>query len=260
MEFRWAEGKTDRLPQLAAELVATKIDVLVTHGTPATLAAKRATKSLPIVIATSGDAVASGLVQSLRRPDANVTGLTLLLQELGAKRLELLKIIVPGATRIAILFNPVNPAFATDIKATQDLARSMKVELTTFGVRTPAEFAGAFATIAKSRFDALIIHQDGMLNGHPRELADLARQHRLTSIGFKEYGEAGGVIGYGVDFLDMYRRAAFFVDKLLKGAQPRDLPIEQPTKFELVINLQTASALGVEVPQALLLRADQVIR
>ena len=259
MEFRWADGKNDRLPDLALELVRLKVDVLVTHGTPGTLAAKRATTTIPIVMATSGDAVAVGLVATLPRPGGNITGLTLLVPELSAKRLELLKEGLPRITRLAVLFNPSNPAFATDIKKTEILAKSMKVELQQFGVRAPNEFDGAYAAMAKARVDAVMIHQDGMLNANPGATADLARKHRLPSIGFKEFAEAGGLIGYGVDFLEMYRRAAVFVDKLLKGAKPADLPIEQPTKFELLINMKTAKALGLEIPRSLLLRADRII-
>jgi ABC-type uncharacterized transport system substrate-binding protein len=159
-----------------------------------------------------------------------------------------------------VLFNPINPAFATDIAGTESAAKSMKVEVQRFGVRAPAEFEGAFASMAEKRVDGVMIHQDGMLNANPKLAAALARKHRLPSIGFKEFGEAGGLIGYGVNFLVMYRRAATYVDKLLKGAKAADLPIEQPTNFELVINLNTAKALGITIPRAVLVRADRIIK
>ena len=254
-----AGSPPELLADLAAELVALKVDALVTHGTPGTLAAKRATSTIPIVMATSGDAVASGLIASLARPGGNVTGMTLLLPELSVKRLELLKQLMPRIARLAVLFNPLNPAFVTDINETAFAATSMKVEVQRFGARAPSEFDSVFAAMVKSHVEAVMVHQDGMLNGNSRAISDLARKHRLPSIGFKEFGEAGGLIGYGVSFLEMYRRAAAYVDKLLKGARPGDLPVEQPAKFELVINLKTAKALGVTVPQSLLVRADQVI-
>ncbi len=259
LETRWANGKNERLPALAAELVALKIDVLVTHGTPGTLAAKGATKTIPIVMTTSGDAAGTGLVASLARPGGNVTGMTSLLPEVSAKRLQLLKELLPRMTRLAVLFNPLNPAFATDIAGTESAARTMKVEVHRFGVKTPAEFEGAFAAMAEKKVEALMVHQDGMLNANPKLAAALARKHRLPSIGIKEFGEAGGLIGYGVNFLAMYRNAAVYVDKLLKGAKAAELPIEQPTNFELVINLQTAKAIGTRIPRALLLRAERVI-
>lgn len=260
LETRWANGKNDRLPALAAELVKLKVDVLVTHGTPGTLAAKHATSTIPIVMTTSGDAAGTGLVKSLARPGGNVTGMTSLLPEVSAKRLQLLKEALPRMTRLAVLFNPINPAFATDIAGAESAAKAMKIGVQRFGVRGPDEFEGAFASMAEKRVDAVMIHQDGMLNANPKAAATLARKHRLPSIGFKEFGEAGGLIGYGVNFLEMYRRSATYVDKLIRGAKAADLPIEQPTNFELVINLQTAKALGVTIPRALLLRADRVIQ
>lgn len=260
LETRWANGKNDRLPALAAELVKLRVDVLVTHGTPGTLAAKGATSAIPIVMASSGDAAGTGLVASLARPGGNVTGMTSLLPEVSAKRLQILKEVLPRMTRLAVLFNPLNPAFRTDIAGTESAAKTLKVEVQRFGVRGPGEFESAFASMAEKRIDAVMVHQDGMLNANPKAAAALARKHRLPSIGFKEYGEAGGLIGYGVNFLAMYRRTAVYVDKLLKGAKAADLPIEQPTHFELVINQQTAKALGVTIPRPLLLRADRIIQ
>jgi putative ABC transport system substrate-binding protein len=210
-------------------------------------------------MATSGDAVGTGLIASLARPGGNVTGMTTLLEEVSVKRLQLLKEAIPRVTRIAVLFNPGNPAFVTDISGTEAAAKSMKVEVQRFGVKSQAEFEDAFAAMTKRRIEAVMVHQDGMLNANSKALAERARKHRLPSIGFKEYGEAGGLIGYGVDFLEMYRRTAYFVDKILKGAKAGDLPIEQPTQFQLVVNLRTAKALGVKVQRAIVQRADRVI-
>ena len=259
-ETRWANGKNERLPALAAELVMLKVAVIVTHGTPGTLAAKGATSTIPIVMASSGDAAATGLVASLARPGGNVTGMTSLLPEVSAKRLQILKEVVPRMTRLAVLYNPLNPAFKTDIAGAEAAAKTLKVEVQRFGVRGPGEFESAFASMAEKRIDAVMVHQDGMLNANPKAAAALARKHGLPSIGFKEYGEAGGLIGYGVNFLEMYRHTASYVDKLLKGAKAADLPIEQPTHFELVINQQTAKALGVTIPRPLLARADRIIQ
>ncbi len=259
IEFRWAEGKYDRLPDLAAELVRLKVDVLVTQGTPAALAAKRATTTIPIVMAVSGDAVATGLVASLARPGGNITGSTLFNPELAAKRLELLKEAMPRITRVAVLVNPDNPARGPDFQLIKITARSLKVEIEPFEVRGPNEFESAFAAMAKRRVDAVTINQDGMLNANSRAIADLAAKQRLPSAGFKEFAEAGGLIGYGVNRPEMFRRAAYFVDRILKGAKPGDMPVERPTKFELVVNMKTAKALGIKIPQTILLRADKVI-
>jgi putative ABC transport system substrate-binding protein len=259
IEFRWANGMYDRLPDLAAELARLKIDVLVTAGTPGALSAKQATTTIPIVMAVSGDAVATGLVASLARPGGNITGSTSFSQQLHAKRLELLKEALPHLTLVGVLFNPRNPAFATDLQEMEIAARSMKVRLQRFETQGPNEFAGAFAAMGKSRVDAVVIQEDGMLNDNTRAMADLAAQQRLSSIGLTELADAGGLMGYGVNRVELFRRAAYFVDKILKGAKPADLPIEQPTKFKLVINLKTAKALGLTIPPSLLQRADQVI-
>ncbi|HUN69141.1 MAG TPA: ABC transporter substrate-binding protein, partial [Burkholderiales bacterium] len=235
IEFRWAEGKYDRLPALAAELVGSKVDVIVTHGTPGTFAAKRATATIPIVMASSGDAVGTGLISSLSRPDGNITGMTLLLPELSAKRLELLKLAAPGLARVGSLFNPLNPAYATDIAKTDEAAKTLKVQVQRFGARRPQEFEAAFAAMDKARIEAVLVHQDGMINANPGAIANLARKHRMLSAGFEEFGEAGGLIGYGVSFPRMYQRTATYVDKLLKGIKVRDLPVEQPTEFNLIV-------------------------
>ena len=258
-EYRWAEGKNERLPALAAELVRLKVDVLVTHGTPGTLAAKQATTTIPIVMASSGDALATGLVASLSQPSGNVTGMTLLLPELSAKRLELLKQVSPRITRVASLFNPLNPAYRIDIAKTDEVAKSMNVQILRFEARSAQDLPAAFAAMTKARVEALLVHQDGMLNAHSREIADLALKHHLVAGGFEEFGEAGGVIGYGVNFPQMYRRAAVFVDKLLKGTRVQDLPVEQPLAFNLVLNLKAARTLGAKIPPSLLQRADRVL-
>ena len=259
IEFRWADGKYDRLPELAAELVRLKVDVLVTAGTPGTLALKRATTRIPIVMATSGDAVATGLVASLARPGGNVTGTTIVSPELMVKRLELLKEAFPRTRQVAVLSNPVNPVQGLSVQAMEIAARSLKVGLQKFEARGPNEFESAFSAIAKQRVDAIAIQQDGAFIANAKGIADLAVKHRLPSAGNKEFAEAGGLIGYGVNLLEIDRRAAYFVDRILKGAKPGDLPVERPTKFELVVNLKTAKALGVKIPDSIRLRADKVI-
>jgi len=261
IEYRSAEGKYEQLPALAAELVALKVDVIVTAGgTAPALAAKQATTTIPIVMAGVGDAVAAGLVSSLARPGGNVTGVTDLEPELAAKRLELLKEAIPRAGRVAVLWNPAGLARIGTFEAMEVSARSLRVELQKFEARRPAEFENAFSTMAKSRIDAVVVAQDALFNTNVGAIADLAAKKRLPSAGNGIFAQAGGSIGYGVNFPNNYRRAAHFVDKILRGAKPADLPVEQPTKFELVINLKTAKAIGLTIPQTLLQRADQVIQ
>ncbi|MBI3371244.1 MAG: ABC transporter substrate-binding protein [Betaproteobacteria bacterium] len=260
IEYRWADGKYDRLPELAAELVRLKVDILLTYGTPGTVAAKRATTTIPIVMATVGDAVTAGLVTNLARPEGNVTGLTFLIPELSAKRLELLKNAMPRITQVAVLLNPDNPFNFPMLQAMGIAARSLKVGLQKFEVRGPDEFAGAFAAMAKGRIDAVVIYQDAMFVANDARLVNLAAKQGLPSIGGKEFAKAGGLIGYGADFQAQFRRASIYVDKILKGAKPGDLPIEQPTKFDLVINMKTAKALGIKLPQSVLTRVDEVIQ
>ena len=260
IEFRWAEGRYDRLPDLAAELVRLKVDVLVTSGTPGSLAAKQTTTTIPIVMTGSGDAVATGLVASLARPGGNITGSTDSVPELMAKRLELLKEIMPRTRRVAVLVNPDNSSTGPGFKAMESTARSLKVELQKVEVRRPDEFERAFSTMAKSRVDAVVVTTDGLFNNNVRAIADLAAKKRLPAAGTKEFAEAGGSIGYGLNFPDMFRHAAYFVDKIFKGVKPADLPVEQPTKFELVINLKAAKALGLAIPEAVLVRADKIIQ
>ena len=261
IEFRVADGKYDRLVDLATELVRLEVEVIVTGGTPGTRAAKQATATIPIVMAVSGDAVATGLIASLARPGGNITGTTYFDPELHAKRLELLKATVPRATRIGALINPDNPqTMASTLPALRRAAESMKVELFLFEARSPSEFEGAISAMTKERVEAVEIADDPMFLGNLRAIADIVASRRLPSTGAKEFAEAGGLLGYGVNFAETFRRAAYFVDKLLKGAKPNDLPVEQATKFELVINLKTAQTLGLTIPQSLLLRADEVIR
>jgi putative ABC transport system substrate-binding protein len=259
IEYRWAEGEYDRFPALVAELVALNVDVIVTQGgTPPALAAKRATTTIPIVMTGVGDAVGTGLVASLARPGGNVTGLTDSVPELHAKRLELLKEAMPRAGRVAFLVNPVNRSQAA-YKSLERTARLLKVELHTVEVRRTQEFERAFSTMAQNRIDAIVVAQDALFNANVRAIADLAAKKRLPSSGTKDFAQAGGAIGYGWNSFDNNRRAAHFVDKILRGARPADLPVEQPTKFELSINLKTAKALGLTIPPSLLQRADQVI-
>jgi putative ABC transport system substrate-binding protein len=261
IEVRYAEGRQDRLPRFAADLVRLKVDIIFASTTPAALAAKQATTTIPIVIGFVADPVGSGLVPRLARPDGNITGWTHLAGvELNAKRLEILKEAVPEAARIAALWNPANPIHAPSLKVIEAAARSLKVQLRAMGVQDPRELEGAFSAMAEERVQALTVPPDGMFLAHQARIIDLAAKHRIpTMYGVRELAKAGGLMTYGVNLPDMYRRGAVFVDKILKGAKPGDLPVEQPTTFELVINLKTAKTLGLTIPQSILLQANQVI-
>jgi putative ABC transport system substrate-binding protein len=259
LEYRWAESKYDRLPELAAELVYLNVDVLVTDSSTATIAARRATAVTPIVMAKSGDPIAAGLVTNLARPGGNITGLTFFTVELDAKRLELLKDAMPRITKVAVLLNPDTANNKPALEAMESAARSLKLGLHSFEVRRVNEFEAVFKTMAKQRMDAVAIRQDPMLTLYPGAIAEFSIMQRLPSVGNKEYGESGGLIGYGVNFLDMYRRTAHYVDKILKGSKPGDIPIERATKFELVANMKTAKALGVKIPQSILVQATKVL-
>jgi putative ABC transport system substrate-binding protein len=215
--------------------------------------------TIPIVIAASGDAEASGLVASLARPGGNVTGLTFFNPELAAKRFELLKEILPGLTEVGLLLNPANPINEPIVPTIKRTAQALSLEVHPFGVRGPAEFEGAFAAMAATRVGALVVIDDATLIANAPAVARLALQQRLPSSGWPDYAVAGGLIAYGIEFPDLFRRAATFVDKILKGAKPTDLPVERATKFETILNLKTAKALGLEVPTAILVRADEVI-
>ena len=261
LEYRWAEGRYERLPDLAAELVRLKVDVISTTATPATNAAKQATKTIPIVFVNVSDPVASGLVASLARPGGNITGLTNISSDLSGKQLELLKESVPGATRVAVLWNPANPAAALQLKETEAAARSLKVQLQLQEVRDPKDLDTAFSAMTRGRPNALFVLADPMLSTYRSRIADLAVRGRLPTIYWlRSFTDAGGLMSYGPSNADLNRRAATYVDKILKGTKPADLPVEQPTKFEFVINLKTAKQIGLTIPPNVLARADRVIK
>jgi ABC-type uncharacterized transport system substrate-binding protein len=260
IEFRWADGKYDQLAGLAVELVRLKVDVIVTYAPPAIQAAKQATATIPIVMAGIIDPVATGFVTSLARPGGNITGLSLMAPELVVKQLEILKEIVPEVSRVAVLGNPTNAGTAPQLRHAQDAARALSVRLQPLEARSLSAIDTAFAAMAREQAGALVVLVDAMLLDHRLRIADLAARRRLpAAYGLIDYAEAGGLIAYASSDIDRFRRAAALVDKILKGAKPGDLPIEQPTKFELVINLKTAKALGLTIPPSLLLRADQII-
>jgi putative ABC transport system substrate-binding protein len=261
IEFRFAEGQVDRLPELAAELVRLKVDVIMTHTVPGALAAKQATarNPIPVVMTNVGDAVGSGIVASLARPGGNITGDTFFRTELVAKRLEVLKNAIPRARRVAALGNPDNSGTGQALQAMEIAAKALNVALLSFHARGPADLDSAFAAMAKENVDALAMIEDAVLIPSNQRIAELAVKLRIPSISLVEYADAGGLFGYGPNILALYRRAAVFVDKILKGAKPADIPIERPTKFEFVINMKTAKALGFAVPSAIRLRADREI-
>ena len=259
-EYRFADGKEDTLPGVAAELVQSRPDVIVAEGTPAIQAAKTVTQTVPIVMATSSDPVGTGLVASLRRPGGNITGASLQTAELSGKRLQLLTEIVPGLVRVAVLSNPLNPSMAVVLEQTKAAAQSLGIEIYVVEVEAPGKFDSAFAAVTTVRAGALIVLPDAMLYGqHPRIVTFTAAAHLPALFPEKEVTEAGGLIAYGPSIPASFRRAAAYVDKILRGAKPADLPIEQPTKFELVVNRQTAKAIGVTIPTSILLGADEVI-
>jgi putative ABC transport system substrate-binding protein len=258
--YRSADGREERFPGLASELVRLKVDLIVTRGTPAALAAKGATRTIPVVMASSGDPVGAGLAASLGRPGGNVTGLSSNGVEINAKRVDLLRELRPRLTRIAGLFNMGNPVLPLQSKEVERAAGSLGIQPQLLDVRRPEDLPRAFDTAAKERAEALIVALDGLTQGNLRLIAALAAKNRLPSIyATREYADLGGLISYGHSERHQYQQAATFVDKIFKGAKPSDLPVEQPTKFELVINLKTAKALGLTIPQSLLLRADEVI-
>jgi putative tryptophan/tyrosine transport system substrate-binding protein len=262
IEFRWAEGQYDRLPGLAAELIRLKVNVIVAAGPLAIQAAKHATETIPIVMAAVGDPVASGFVVSLARPGGNITGLSNMLPELVGKQLELLKEIVPKVSRVALLGNPaLNPAYAPMLRHAQDAARALGVRLQPLEGRDPSGIDNAFAAITTERAGAVIVIVDTRLLDHRSRIADHAVRRRLPTVfPLREFAEVGGLLSYGPNLAEGYRRTAIYVDKILKGAKPGDLPVEQPTTLELVVNLKTAKALGLTIPHAVLQRADRVIQ
>src|SRR5882724_8406453 len=260
LDYRFAEGRFDRLPDLAAEVVRLKVDIIVAAGgTPTAAAAKNATGTIPIVMIAVRDPVGTGLIASLARPRGNVTGLSDSAGlEIVGKQLELLKETVPKIRRVAILSNPANLYHPLAIRELNAAPRSLGMQLQLLEARGPNEFDGAFAAMAKERVGALLVLADGMFNLHRTRLADLAARSRLpAAYGWREYVEAGGLMSYGPSLRDLFRRSATYVDKILKGTKPADLPVEQPTKFEVVVNLKTAKALGLRIPSSLLQRAEQ---
>jgi putative ABC transport system substrate-binding protein len=264
IEYRYAEGKVDRFPELLAELVRLKVDIIVvTGGGPMIRAAKNATKTIPIVMTGSGgDPVEAGVIESLARPGGNVTGLTRLSRELGGKRLELLKEAVSRAARVAVLYDPATPLSVIDVTEVLPVAaRALRLSLQPWEVRDADGFAKVFATISKQRPDGLYVTGGPLMFANGKQIAGIALKNRLPSMyQSKQSVEAGGLMSYGADLSDNYRRVATYIDRIMKGAKPADLPVEQPTKFDLVINLKTAKALGLKIPAHLLMEADKVIQ
>jgi len=259
IEYRWAENDYSRLPGLAAELVALNVDVILTHGTPGSQAAKAATTTIPIVVAIMGDAVATGVVKSLARPGGNLTGLAFFFPELNAKRLEMLKEALPRLTRVAVLLNDTNAGNVVTFDAMARTARTVGIELTQVLASSAEGFEEAFDKIVRARAEAVAVYEDALFIAQAARLAALAERHRLPSVGFREFAEAGGLLGFGVNFPDAWRRAAGFVDRIFKGAKPADLPMEQAGTFESVVNLRTARALRLTIHPKVLLRAGLVI-
>jgi putative tryptophan/tyrosine transport system substrate-binding protein len=259
IELRWAEGKNEGYADIAAEFVRLNVDVIVTTGTAAVVAAKQATSVIPIVFTSAGDPVATGLVASLARPGGNVTGLSNQLPDLAGKRLELLREIIPGLHRLAILTNVGNPIGALEMGEVQAAARTLGLEILPLEIRRAEDIGPAFEAL-KDRADALYVVAEPLLSGNHVRISTLALGARLpTLLGIRDYVEAGGLVSYGPNTPDLFRRAADLVDKILRGAKPKDIPVEQPAKFDLVINLTTAKALGLTIPPTLLARADEVI-
>jgi putative tryptophan/tyrosine transport system substrate-binding protein len=259
IEYRSADGRAERFPDLASELVRLKVDLIVTRGTPAARAAKNATATIPVVMATMGDPRA--IVASFARPGGNITGVTTFSTELTAKRIELLKELIPNLSRVALLHNMGNPAAPPEWEETTTAARALGLQAELLDVRSQGDLGRAFERAVRKRVDALLIGADGLTQLHQQVIVDLVARNRLpASYPAREFVEAGGLISYAVNYPDLYFRFATFVDKIFKGGKPGDLPVEQPTKFELVINLKTARALGLTIPQSVLLRADEVIQ
>ena len=260
VEYRWADGKTERLPALAAELVRLKVDVIVTSGTPGGLAAKNATSTIPVVMASGGDLVTDGLVASFARPGGNITGLSVFARELSGKRLEILKEAIPGMTRVAAAFNRLNPGTRSLFNETESTATRLGLKALPLDIQFPDGVDAAFAEAVRLRASAVVIISDGATIVHRAQLGSAGLKHRLPTIfANKTYLEGGGLMSYGPNIIEVWRRAATYVDKILKGAKPADMPIEQPTTFELVISLKTAKAIGLTIPPPLLLRADHII-
>ncbi len=260
IEYRWAEGKYERFPALIAEMIASKVDVTVTAGTPATQAYQKARTSIPLVMVAVGDPVGTGIVASLNRPGGNITGLTSISPELESKRIELLREVIPELSHIAVLWNPKNAFHAIENKEVETAAAALRMKVLYLGVEAQEQIGEAFAQILKERPGALLVLADRVFLHNRALIMDFAAKHRLPGVyAYLELVEAGGLMSYGPSYADMHRRAATYVHKILKGAKPADLPVEQPTKFVLVVNLKTAKALGLTIPQSVLVRADEVI-
>ena len=260
IEQRYAEGKRDRVPELVAELLGLKIDLIVLIG-PITPIVPKSVKGIPVVFGFSGDPVEAGVVASLARPGGNTTGMTFFASVLAGKRVELLKEAVPGTNRIGVLANPNHAGESVEFRETETAAKAMGVAVQRHQAQVPEDFAGAFSAITKQRANALITFPDALMMAHRKEIAEFAGKLRLPSVGgWSEFADAGGLITYGPNLSDSFRRVAYYIDKVLKGARPADLPVEQPTKFELVINLKTAKRIGLTIPPNVLARADRVIR
>jgi putative tryptophan/tyrosine transport system substrate-binding protein len=260
IEYRWAEGNYQRFPDLVADLVKLKVDLILTAGTPGALAAKRATQTIPIVMAVTGDAVATGLVSSLARPGGNLTGLTTMVPDLEGKRLEILREVLPKLVTLVVLLNTSNPLTAIQWEQTKISAKALGIQLQPIELQRPEGFKDAFARIARQRPDAITMVADRFQLAHRTQIVDFVAKTRLPAMyPYRDFVIAGGLMSYAPSYEDLFRRSATYVDKILKGAKPADIPVEQPTKFELVINLNTAKALGLTIPPSLLARADQVI-
>jgi putative ABC transport system substrate-binding protein len=260
IEFRSAEGRLERLPDLAAELVQVPVDVILTATSPTIRAAQQATRIIPIVMGNSQDPVSEGFVASLARPGGNITGLTLFSPDLASKRLQLLKDVVPKLTRVAVLWNADDPALALSLRETVAAAHTLRLEFRSLGVRSTSEFETAFRTATQENAGALVVLEDLFTFRYRAEITRLANGSRLPAMyGLREFAETGGFIAYGPNLAQIYRRSATYVDKILRGAKPADLPVEQPARFELLINLKAAKALGIDVPPTLLAIADEVI-
>ena len=259
IEYRYAEGKYERLPVLAADLVRLKVDIIVTEGTPPSRAAKQATTTIPIVMTVTGDPVVTGLVADLARPGGNLTGASFFFPEIAVKRLELLKEAVPAVSRVLVVWNPANAVHDPVVKAIEAAAKTLGIGVQHLKVQTPADFDSALSAISKSR-ESLLVLEDALINVYTSQIVRLATRTRLPTIfGLTSFAEAGGLMAYGPNRNELWQRAATFVDKILRGAKPGELPVEQSTRFDLVINLKTAKALGLTIPPSLLARADQVI-
>ena len=261
IEWRSADGSLERLPKIVAEVLRLNLDVIVTNGAQVTQAVKRATQTVPVVMGVSGDPVGTGVVNSLARPGGNITGLSIMSPELTGKRLELLKEVVPRVSRIGVLWNPTVPDKLLDFKSTEIAARSVSVRIESFEVRQPNDFTHSFRAISEAHPDALMALGEPLINSKRKEIVDFAARSRLPTIyEGRVFERSGGLMVYGADVTELFRRAAVYVDKILKGANPADLPVEQPTKLELIINLKTAKQIGLTIPPDVLARADKVIK